>query len=376
MPEIWLKYGHTYIVLDIRFENLLKHISSNLDLLTDDKIRDILSRVKLDSSTLILLLDSSKSVAKVVDTILDLNKSIDLSKISIQTFSRCLEVLRANISNKDFIIDRIDSEPLGEKFKKFQRVLMISHTKYDPLFGFSGAPTTLLRNYNPDKMTKAYNSRVTNLPTPGVVGPPLDVALSAFSDMRTECIEVIANSCGISAIYYDDVVKAFNNAIGHLSSIIVSDEIRTSSAIISASDEEGPHQTLSCSLNSLWNSIHLVKKNGSAVLLAENIQGLGSGVLRDFVEGRIEAESALNGLSYVEGLEHLLYLRELKLHYDLGILSTLPQYYLNMKLGLIPYSGSKEVLDRLIAKHGKNHKILIISDADIIFVKSEFDTNA
>jgi hypothetical protein len=52
-------------------------------------------------------------------------------------------------------------------------------------------------------------------------------------------------------------------------------------------------------------------------------------------------------------------------------MSTIPQYYLNGKLGLYPYTGSKEVLDRLIEKHGKNHKILVISEADTILIKSK-----
>ena len=107
------------------------------------------------------------------------------------------------------------------------------------------------------------------------------------------------------------------------------------------------------------------------VLFAENIKGIGEGVLRDFVEGRIEAQHALDDGRYVEGLEHLLYLRELQSQYDLGIMSTIPHYYLRRKLGLYPYAGSKEVLDRLIEKHGKHHKILVISDADAILIESK-----
>lgn len=369
MPEIWLKYGSTHTVLDIKFENLLKHISSNLRLLTDEEVRDSLSAVTLTDSTVIVALDGSKAVAKVIDMILDLNKWIDVSKISIETFSKYIGTLRANISNKRCSICRIGSQPFEVMSKNFQNILIVSHTKYDPLFGYSGSPTTLLRNFYPDKMTEAYNSRITNLPTPGRSGPPIDIALSAFSELTAEAIEVIANSDGISAIFYDDMIGAFRRALTHLSVTTESDNISTSSAIISASNEETLHQTLLSSLNSLWNSVHLIKRNGSAVLLAENLQGVGSGVLKDYVEGRIEAQSALDGGSYVEGLEHLLYLQELQSRYELGIMSTIPNCYVKGKLGLIPYTGSKEVLDRLIEKHGKNQKILVISDADIILIR-------
>ena len=47
MPEIWLKYGNTDIALDIKFENLLKNISSDFPSLTEDEIRSELSNVLL-----------------------------------------------------------------------------------------------------------------------------------------------------------------------------------------------------------------------------------------------------------------------------------------------------------------------------------------
>ena len=375
MPEIWLKYGGTHIVLDIKFENLLKHISSNLTLLSDAQVRAKLSGVVLKENTLILATDGSISVARAIDMILDLNHSIDLSKVSTETFSKYVGTLRANISNKACSIERIGSEPFDVMIKKFQKILIISHTKHDPLFGYCGAPTMLLRNFYPDRMTEAFNSRVTNLPAPGIAGPPLEIALSVFSELRAEVIEVVGNSYGISAIFHDNIIEAFDSALGYLSAITETEEISSGSTIICTSNEEGPHQTLSSSLNSLWNSIHLVKRNGSAVLLAENTQGIGNGALRDCVEGRIELQNCLDGQTYVEGQEHLLYLRELQSQYDLGIMSTIPQYYLNGKLGLYPYTGSKEILNRLMEKHGRNHKILVISDADNILIKSNAEKN-
>src|SRR5215475_7188749 len=99
MPEIWLRYGGTHVVLDIRFENLLKHISSNLDLLTDEEARIKLGEVEVTENTLILAIDGSKPVAKAIDKILDMNKSIGASKIYIKTFPKYVESLRMNIAN-------------------------------------------------------------------------------------------------------------------------------------------------------------------------------------------------------------------------------------------------------------------------------------
>jgi hypothetical protein len=72
---------------------------------------------------------------------------------------------------------------------------------------------------------------------------------------------------------------------------------------------------------------------------------------------------------YANGLEHLLYMNELRQKYDLGILSTLPEYFLKTKLGFKTYKNMAEALEKLFTKHGKSHKVLVVSDADINLLK-------
>ncbi|MFL6411603.1 MAG: hypothetical protein ACJ71K_10245, partial [Nitrososphaeraceae archaeon] len=72
---------------------------------------------------------------------------------------------------------------------------------------------------------------------------------------------------------------------------------------------------------------------------------------------------------YIEGLEHLIYIKELSQKYQLGIMSTLPQYYLKTKLGIKTYGGVKNVIEELLIKHGKNTKILVVSDPDIMLLR-------
>jgi hypothetical protein len=43
---------------------------------------------------------------------------------------------------------------------------------------------------------------------------------------------------------------------------------------------------------------------------------------------------------------------------------------LKTKLGFRVYESIKDVSEKLLVKHGKNHKVLILSDADIIFLKA------
>ena len=73
---------------------------------------------------------------------------------------------------------------------------------------------------------------------------------------------------------------------------------------------------------------------------------------------------------YVEGLEHLIYIEELLQKYELGIVSTLPQYYLKTKLGIKTYGSVKNMIEELLSKYGKNHKVLVVSDPDVLILRA------
>ncbi|MGI0017047.1 MAG: transcriptional regulator, partial [Nitrososphaera sp.] len=115
-------------------------------------------------------------------------------------------------------------------------------------------------------------------------------------------------------------------------------------------------------------AIHVVKEGGSAILLAESREGVGGGALQMYVEGRLEAEQLAKS-PYIDGLEHLLYLQELGQKYELGIVSTLPHYYANKKLGFTTYASMKDIMQRLPDRHGKNYRAIVLSDADITLLR-------
>jgi nickel-dependent lactate racemase len=218
-------------------------------------------------------------------------------------------------------------------------------------------------------MSEAFNARQDNLPKPGVRGPPLKIALSNAENIQAKSIELVANSFGIVGIHYGNILEASENAIGHLDSISTIEIEPSKSAIISASSEIGGHSTLSDSLNSLWNTIHIVRENGSAILVSENQRGIGGGALQMYIEGRLKMEEQLKS-SYTSGLEHILYLDELGQKGQLGIISTLPRHYLK-KLRFYTFTSLKNALEELLVKYGKNHKVLVVSDADIVYLKKK-----
>jgi hypothetical protein len=321
---------------------------------------------------IIFALSGSKSVAKVITILLEMARAKGFAKVIVDALPRISDALRANLADKVISINTINYKSLHDRIQKFQSTIFISQTSYDPLFGFSGTPTLLLRNFMDEQMFEAFKSRQGNLPKPGVKGLPLKIAFSASEHIPATSIELVANTFGIAGIYYGNIIEASNNAIRKLSLVSTIEVQLAKSAIISTSNEIDPHLTLVRSLNSLWNSIHSVRENGSAVLLAENREGVGGGALQMFVEGRLTMEQLHHESFYINGLEHLLYLEELRHKYQLGIVSTLPQYYLKTILGFTSYMSMKDVMQKLLIKYGKNHKVLVLSDSDIIFLKPTF----
>jgi hypothetical protein len=319
---------------------------------------------------LIFALSDTKSIARVIILLLEMAQTKGFANVTVGVLPRIEVALKNNLAGTATLIDQINYQSFHRLIKKHQNILFISQTVYDPLFGYGVTPTTLLRNYMSEGMSEAFNARQSNLPEPGVKGPPLQIALYNSEYIPAKSIEIITNSFGIAGIYYGDIAEASQNAISHLVSISSIEMESARSAIISTSNEMSRHSTLSESLNSLWNTIHMVKENGSAILISENREGLGGGALQMFVEGRLNIKEEPKTI-YVNGLEHLLYLKEFQQNMELGIVSTLPQYYLKSKLGLNTYTSLKNVLEELLIKHGKNHKVLVASDADIIFLKKK-----
>jgi len=64
MPEIWLNYGITDVVLDIRAENLEQKIDSEGTILEDSAINEKLNTLDLSKPMELVVLHNSKSIQK------------------------------------------------------------------------------------------------------------------------------------------------------------------------------------------------------------------------------------------------------------------------------------------------------------------------
>jgi hypothetical protein len=366
MPEIWLEYGSTHVVLDIKQENLLQ-FKLEVNLMSDENIRNILTDIKLSKKTLIFPLSSSKHLLKLISLLIDTSKFDNTIEIEIGTFSNDFLNTKSHfLHNRVF---QIDKKNFYEKINKFDNVVFISKIGYDPLFGFSGTPSIITRNFVNDLMNDIFKSNEIIRPIPGQIDEPLKMALEYYDKLSIYSIEILCNQYGISRIYYGNNSKFFKEAITDFKSNTTFNIDEQKSLMISSGSELDNHITLNNSLYSLWNSIGILKKQGTAVLLAENSHGLGDGALTMYLEGRLNL-SEIKKTSYVNGLEHLVYFENLKDEYYLGLVSSIPFYYTKTKFGLYRYNNVNEVLESMILRYGKSSKVMICPDPSItLFIK-------
>ena len=155
MPEIWLGYGSTNVVLDIKQENLIR-VASNLPSLSDVEIKDILSNVVPNTKTLFFLLSGSRQILRILSFLIEFTKSNNVFDIAIATLPSLYSQVKEYFSNMDISVDAFEQKDF-EKLD-FEHSIFISRITYDPLFGYGGTPTIITRNYNSSLMTDIFNS--------------------------------------------------------------------------------------------------------------------------------------------------------------------------------------------------------------------------
>jgi hypothetical protein len=363
MPEIWLRYGTTDIALDIRFENLYKEITPQVFPLQEDQINYKLQDVPVKDNTLIIVFSCTSATKRVLSSLID-KATNNGANGRIMSPPKLKESI--NVGNEKWISNSLRCEDFGtlkETMDKFDQTLFVTHSAYDPLFGFEGTPTLLLRNYMKDKMIEAISSRSSNMPSPGNFSEPYRLALSLCEDIDAVSIELLGDSKQISDICSGSINDTFRYTSSKLSEKPNIEQQRVKSEIISPGREPFHHSTLSESLNSLWNCMGILSRNGSPILLSESRNGLGSRALEMFVEKKLPNSMSTKDGKYIDGQEHLIFLEAMREKYNLGIVSTLPEYYLTTKLGFQTYASLKQALASLLSRHGKTHKVALFSDA-------------
>jgi len=360
MPEIWLNYGITDVVLDIQAENLDQEISTDTKTLDDSEINSRLDSVDLTKPLELVVLNNSKSVHQAISAIFVKceQKSIRMPKILADV--KILPNLKKGLPEGCSVVE------FGAAELTNPNLAFIGEMEFDGLFGFESIATRLLRRFSTENMLSAYEKRKGSLPTPGEIVDNVSIAKDFVDKFEIFSIEIAANSNGIIDL-----------AIGHPSSTMsisksflqsATKEVSKHRTMIISTGKDSSNDSLGKSLSSLWNCYECIKNDGLAILLAESTHGIGSNAIQHFIEGQMSLDRLKKPSKYISGMEDLLYLTEIQKKFEIGLSSILPEFYLK-KLNITSFSGTKNAMDYILKKQGTRQKVAIVSDGARILLK-------
>ena len=353
MPEIWLNYGVTDVVLDIRAENLEQKIDSDGKILEDSAINEKLNSLDLSKPMELVILHNSKSIQKIISSLFTLceQKSKPFPKIFAE--KKILNLVKAGLPEGSSI-NEFDDVDISNS-----NLVFVGEMEFDGLFGYETISTRLIKKFGLDSMLSAYAKRQGNLPVPGQHPESLVEAKKFTDNFEIQGIEIVANSQGI-----------LDFSIGHPSETITATKTLESNSI----KDVGEHKTmvistgkdssnfdLGKSLSSLWNCSNAIKKDGLAILVAECKGGLGSDAIQQYVEDRLTLEQLRNPTKYIGGMEDLLFLSEIQKNFQIGLVSILPEFYAK-KLNMISLPGIKYSMDYILKTQGVKQKVSVVLD--------------
>ena len=353
MPEIWLNYGITDVVLDIRAENLEQKIDSEGKILEDSAINEKLNTLDLSKPMELVVLHNSKSIQKIISSLFTLCEQKSKPFPKILTDKKILNLVKAGL-------------PEGSSINEFDDVdisntnlVFMAEMEFDGLFGYETISTRLIKKFGLESMLSAYAKRQGNLPSPGQYPESLDEAKKFTNNFEIQGIEIVANSQGI-----------IDFTIGHPSETLSATKIMESHSIkdigqhktmIISTGKDSSNDSLGKSLSSLWNCSNAIKKDGLAILVAECKGGLGSDAIQQYIEDRLTIEQLQNPTKYISGMEDLLFLSEVQKNFQISLVSILPEFYAK-KLNMISLQGIKYSLDYILKTQGAKQKVAVVLD--------------
>ena len=348
MPEIWLNYGITDVVLDIRSEIIEDQISVGGSTLDDQNITERLSPLDLSRELDLVVLNNSPFVHQVITSIFK----------QCETESKPFPHIFADNSISNIVQDGLPQGSKVEQFKSDQLdsdLVFISEIEFDGLFGFETIATRLLKQFGDDLMLDAYTKRSSDVPAAGQLTSSIQVAKDFANKFEIQGIELFTNSNGISDIMVDHPSNL------DLKPLNPTKSLGQHPVVIASTGRYTSNNTLQRSLASLWNCTKSVKKDGFIVMIAECKEGLGSAALQRYIEGRLDIDQISNPSEYISGLEDLLFLSNIKRDLNIGMLSVLPEFYVK-RLDIVPLSSARHTMQYLLDNYKKD-KLIVIPDA-------------
>ena len=360
VPEIWLNYGITDVVLDIRAENLDQNVDSEGKILEDSVIQEKLGKLITAKPNEIVVLHDSRAIRKVLSAFFMMCEQKSKPFPQILAEKQILNKIKQGLPEGSNISEFGDSDLSNAN------LVFIGEMEFDGLFGFETISTRLLKKFGKDQMLSAYAKRKGNLPSSGHMGEPIEEAKKFTNNFEIQGIEIVANSKGVVDLAVGH--PAATSSISKSFEGFAMKEVGQHKAMIISTGKDSSNDSLSKSLSSLWNCSAAIKNDGLAVLLVECKNGTGSTALQNFIEGRISVERLKNPTKYIDGMEDLLFLTEIQKKFQIAIVSILPEFYAK-KLNMISLNSVKRVMDYILKTQGPRQKILVVSDGARLLLK-------
>ena len=375
MPEIWLPYGSVEVAVSTRAENLAKEINQQAPPMNEESIRETIERIELENRTTIFSPKPSNSSIEIMRRILEkfASQGLDSSNITIYTDETNISKLKKSFSDKQINISGIEkpTKKIGKidgvevkipkALQQTKSQIIVTDVGLDPLFGFSGGPASLIRYFARDAVAEAFRRRKNNCPSPGKESEPLLFA-NEFVEFLNESvsIEVLPSEDTMSGIHYGNLVDAHKSASKQLLDTSRVDGGRDIRALIMGIKGFENSSTLANSLKAVWNVVGGMNDKGHLALIAECSGGLGSEALKMYVSGRLDVKKLLKSGEYIEGFEDLVYKQTVLHRSRLILVSALPDYYTETKMGFHTCKKAGDALSHILSNTGARAKVHIL----------------
>jgi nickel-dependent lactate racemase len=376
LPEFWIPYGNLEVPLYIKSEQFGQSIDINLENYVENNYQKQISKTIVDNNTLIVLDKLNNSSKKILQLLINNNPKNRIFNIGItnkkyrneikNAFNQVnINVLAINNEVEHFgTIDKYDIK-LSSHFKKFTNNILISEIGFDPLFGFSGGSTNIVKMFS-DLAKHAFLIRENNIPKPGS-----DNNINRFAEQIGELldnfssIEIFEHENNIKKLFTGNLNQTHNAAKGFLSDIgNKAIEYPINNIILSPGNNQD--RTLNSSINSLFNILHGIEINSKITLVAQCENGLGSRAWDLYATGRLNIQKLIKNNNYVEGLESIIYFEEIRKNNKISLVSTLPNYYIE---NILKVNSRKTVTEAVNSFVNSQKKIYLLKNSDHIIIK-------
>lgn len=383
MPEIWLNYGSSDVVLDIRAENLGSTISPEKTTPLEGEAleREVGAAMDLSAPAELAVLHSTPAVHRTIEAVLAACAGRSAPAPRIVADRDTAALLRralpdgAPVESGDLLPDagrlsRPGGGGSGGGSGGASRTLhFVAETELDGLFGYETVATRLARRFGRgEAMLAAYAKRRGSSPSPGEPSQALDEARQFADRFDIRAVEIVAGPEGVSHVRAGHPSKTAAEVPRLFEAAGMRDEAGRHGSVIASTGKAASNDTLARSLASLWNCRAAVPRGGLLVLLAECGRGTGADALQMFAEGRLGADALRRPPRYIDGMEALLFLEEARRDVQIGIVSVLPELY-TKRLGLVPLAGARAAVDYALSTMGRRHKVSIVPDAARVLVR-------